>query len=101
VSGKSREATLPGVPTAAEVGAPELSVDIFFGLIGPAKLPPQVVSTLASAMQKVAANQNYIRTLEKSGFSASSDTPAQFAQLLASERQRWSALIEQNRISAD
>jgi tripartite-type tricarboxylate transporter receptor subunit TctC len=101
VSGKSREPSLPNVPTASEVGAPDLSVDIFFGLIGPAKLPPEVVSTLANAMQKVARNQNYIRTLEKSGFRASSDTPAQFAQVLASERQRWSALIKQTRISAD
>lgn len=48
-----RSKALPDVPTAAELGMPELSVPtVWLGLMGPAGMPKSVVDTLANALAK-------------------------------------------------
>ncbi|WP_197488233.1 Bug family tripartite tricarboxylate transporter substrate binding protein [Bordetella ansorpii] len=99
VSGDGREPAMSGVPTVKEAGVPNMQVPIFFGLVGPARLPHDIVDKLAAAMANVARDEEYRRALSATGLHAASSSPAQFSALLESHRTRWSTLIRQLNIS--
>lgn len=48
-----RTPLLPDVPTAAELGYPDMAVPAWFGLLGPAGMPADVVKNVEEAIQKV------------------------------------------------
>jgi tripartite-type tricarboxylate transporter receptor subunit TctC len=96
-----REPALPQFPTMAEVGQPELTIEIFFGLVGPAGMPEAVVNKLAAAMKVAVADPGYRETMEKAGVQATSSTPEEFAKLLARHNERWLAVIKRNNIAAE
>jgi tripartite-type tricarboxylate transporter receptor subunit TctC len=96
-----REPALPQLPTMAEVGQPDLTIEIFFGLVGPANLPPAVVAKLAAAMKEAVADPAYKDTMEKAGVTATSSTPEDFARLLARHNERWLAVIQHNHIVSE
>jgi tripartite-type tricarboxylate transporter receptor subunit TctC len=50
VASEKRVASLPDVPTFAETGHPLVNDPSWFGLIGPARLPPETVSRLHAAL---------------------------------------------------
>ena len=64
VTGSERFAKLPDVPTAAEAGYPKATVDNWFGVVGPPKLPAYVVSIWEEALQKMLKDPEYITKLE-------------------------------------
>lgn len=58
VTGSQRLKALPDTPSLAEAGVPALAgIDnyTFYGLVGPAGMPPALVSTLGEAVNKVSA----------------------------------------------
>jgi len=96
-----RDPALPEIPTVAEVGQPDLSFEIFFGLVGPAGLPPAVVDKLAAAMKKAVADPGYRDSMKKAGVVATSSTPQEFQALLARHNERWLDVIQRNRITPE
>ncbi|MHB9098941.1 MAG: Bug family tripartite tricarboxylate transporter substrate binding protein [Syntrophales bacterium] len=63
VSGKERFVELPNVPTAAEAGYPTATVDNWFGIIGPPKLPAYVVDIWDKALQEMLKDPEIIGKL--------------------------------------
>ena len=55
VTSAARSPLLPAVPSVTELGQPKLVLENFFGLSGPAKLPPDVVARLHAACNEVLA----------------------------------------------
>jgi tripartite-type tricarboxylate transporter receptor subunit TctC len=53
-----RSPLLPDVPTFAEAGFPEATLHFWFGLHGPAKMPPAVVEKLSDTLQKALASSD-------------------------------------------
>lgn len=51
-----RTPLLPDVPTSAELGYPDLAVPAWFGFLGPAGLPADIVKTCENAIQTVVAD---------------------------------------------
>lgn len=101
VTTPKREPALPQYPTVGEVGQPDLTVEIFFGLVGPAGMPEAVVNKLAAAMKVAVADAGYRETMEKAGVTATSSTPEEFAALLKRHNERWLSVIKRNNISAE
>lgn len=101
VTTPKREPALPQYPTMAEVGQPDLTIEIFFGLVAPAGTPQPVVDKLAAAMKTAVADANYRETMEKAGVAATSSTPDEFAALLKRHNQRWLAVIKRNNITSE
>jgi tripartite-type tricarboxylate transporter receptor subunit TctC len=62
-----RVVAFPDVPTMAEKGFPDATLNIWFGLLVPQECPPQVASRLGAAMSKVMRDPAIISQLEKSG----------------------------------
>ena len=55
---EKRSPLLPDVPTFAEAGFPEATLHFWFGLHGPAKMPPAVVDKLSDTLQKALASSD-------------------------------------------
>ncbi|MDA7418998.1 tripartite tricarboxylate transporter substrate binding protein [Xenophilus arseniciresistens] len=101
VTTPKRESALPDYPTMAELGKPELTFEIFFGLVAPAGTPKAVVDRLAAAMKTAVADANYRDTMAKAGVSATGSSPEEFAALLKRHNERWLDVIKRNNISIE
>jgi tripartite-type tricarboxylate transporter receptor subunit TctC len=69
VTSAVRSPLLPDVPTMAELGKRNLTLENFFGLSGPAKMPQDVVASLQSACAQVMAQPEIKQKLTDLGIS--------------------------------
>jgi len=81
VTGPTRSALLPDVPTIAESGVPGYSFTSFYALLLPAKTPRDIVTTLAAATAKAVAMPDYRERLLNAGTEAAANTPEQMLKL--------------------
>ncbi|MGE0097414.1 MAG: Bug family tripartite tricarboxylate transporter substrate binding protein [Hydrogenophaga sp.] len=96
-----RDPAVPDLPTVAEAGAPDLTFEIFFGMLAPAGTPAPVVARLAEAMKQAVADPSYRETMAKAGVIATSSTPDEFRALLVRHNERWKDIIRRNNISSE
>ncbi len=96
-----RSRALPNVPTVAEQGFPGFDVVTWFGLIGPAGLPKDIVNKLAQAWKAGAATQPALNAFENIGADIKVTTPADFAEFIRTENNRWGSLIRRLGIKLD
>lgn len=93
VTGARRLASVPGVPTLAESGVDSLKgIDYysFYGLLGPAGMPADVVAKLNEALNKVSQMPDMVERLRTGLFiEPEPGTPAEFRQYLISELAKW------------
>jgi tripartite-type tricarboxylate transporter receptor subunit TctC len=101
VTTPKRDPAVPQLPTVAEAGQPDLTFEIFFGLVAPAGTPAPVVAKLAAAMRQAVADPSYRETMERGGIVATSSTPEEFAALLKRHNDRWLDIIKRNSITAE
>jgi tripartite-type tricarboxylate transporter receptor subunit TctC len=101
VTGPKRQPLLPAVPTMVESGFPDFVVRAFFGLVAPAGTPKPVVDKLNATINAEMASAEMQTTLKRLGAAAGSGTAAEFAEFIARERRRWSAVAKQANIRID
>ena len=85
----NRSPLAPEAPTAAEAGLGRLTISPWGGLFGPAKLPPEVVDRLATAMKTVAARADVREALDRIAFQLQSSTPDEMAAVLKEQLEAW------------
>lgn len=77
-----RLAAFPTVPTFAEKGFPEATLNIWIGLYVPAKTPPDAVVALSGALAKAAQDPAFVSAIEKAEMIVDyRDGPATLRQL--------------------
>ena len=90
----TRASLLPDVPTAREAGYPTLESVEWFGLFVPAGTSTEIVSGLNSAVRK-ALDMDAVKTrLAEQSFEPRGCTPAEFAQIIKSDLERWAATVK-------
>ncbi|ANN78973.1 Bug family tripartite tricarboxylate transporter substrate binding protein [Bordetella flabilis] len=94
VTTKERSPTAPDLPTMAESGFPKFDVSSWFGLIGPAKLPPDVVKALNAAMVKALDKPEVKDAFDKLGAVPGKTTPQEFGQFIQSEVTQWGTVVK-------
>jgi tripartite-type tricarboxylate transporter receptor subunit TctC len=95
VTGRDRFPTTPDIPPAAESGVvPGYDVNTWYGLYGPKGMPPAVVAKLNTTLNEMLAEAPIRERLGKIGAIVKTSTPAEFAQLMASEHAKWSKVRE-------
>ena len=91
---------LPDVPTFAELGRPELAYASWFGVIVSAKMPDAMVERISQAVLKAASNPAVRDRLLGLGFELTPPiTPAQLAQSVAADFERYGAFVKKNNIA--
>src|SRR5262249_31365204 len=99
-----RLASLPDVPTTAELGVPRLELSVWFGLYVPKGTPQPVIDTLAKALgttvqdPTVAAQLEKIETVLEPPELA---TPAGHRAKLVQQIELWRPIIEKAGIQAE
>jgi tripartite-type tricarboxylate transporter receptor subunit TctC len=93
-TGSKRASLLPDVPTAAESGFPDLTVDIWLALAAPKGLPDAIAKKLNEALVTTLREPAAIAALQKVGIDASPSSPEEINKLFASEDARWLPVIE-------
>ena len=101
VSGARRSVSLPDVPTFGELGIPGMEISNWFGLYGPAGLPPDLVQRINQEMNAVVRAPDVVERLEKAGAESRGGTPAQFAKLYRDEFDSWKSVIQRASIKPE
>ncbi|MBU6258644.1 MAG: tripartite tricarboxylate transporter substrate binding protein [Burkholderiales bacterium] len=89
----SRSTIFPDVPTIAESGYPGFEASVWYGVVGPAHLPPAIVARLHEAVEQALATPALRQRLAGAGGEVLPGPTQRFADLLASEQARYAKLI--------
>ena len=95
VGAPQRVPSAPDVPTTAEVGMPSLLAENWYGMIAPAKTPPQIVAALNKAAVEAMKDPAVVSKLSSQGANLVGDTPDEFRAFIASETKKWADVIKQ------
>jgi len=93
VTQASRVPQLPDVPTLIELGLAGFTADQWFGLAGPADMPPAVVDQMAKAVAAALDDDAVRRRYDEVGFVTRPSTPAEFTEKVRSQEALWRKLI--------
>jgi tripartite-type tricarboxylate transporter receptor subunit TctC len=93
-TGPHRSPLLPDVPTMAEAGYPALEDVVRTGFFVPAKTPEDIVERLNHAIQAALRTDVVKAGLAKFAVEIESVSLDDFARLLASESERWKAIVQ-------
>lgn len=92
VTSPARLPSLPEVPTVAEQGMSGLAISNWFALMGPAKLPPDVVASLASALSEALAAPDVRASFADLGLMVQPAPPSETLAFVQADLARWIAL---------
>jgi tripartite-type tricarboxylate transporter receptor subunit TctC len=101
VTSAKRTALLPDVPTLDESGIVGFNLWSWWGIVGPAGMPANVVNALNSEIGKMLTSPELSRFLSNEGAEAETMTPQQFGDLMRSETERWIKVARKANISID
>jgi tripartite-type tricarboxylate transporter receptor subunit TctC len=101
VTSLQRTPSLPSVPTLDESGVPGFDAASWWGIVGPADLPPQIVGVLNTEINKTLTSAEMKKFLDDEGAEAASMTPQEFGDLIRSETQRWIKVAREANIRID
>jgi len=100
VTTKEPSPLAPGAPTVAQV-LPNFNIEVWFGILAPAKTPEPVVAKLNEALTKVLAEPAIKERYKTFGVIARASTPKEFEDLISEEAPRWAALIRERGIKPE
>lgn len=80
-----RSELLPDVPTYAEIGLGDFKVVLWLGVVGPAKMPRDVVDVLSAAFVKTISRDDVKPAASRLGFAMTPSGPDAFAKLIAEQ----------------
>jgi tripartite-type tricarboxylate transporter receptor subunit TctC len=92
VASAARDPRLPDVPTAREATGVDFVTGVWWGVFGPARMPPVLTARLNEAINKAVMEPAYQRVLEAGGASAAPLSPEAFAAHLRAEVTRWTEI---------
>jgi tripartite-type tricarboxylate transporter receptor subunit TctC len=101
VTSLKRSGAFPDVPTMDEVGLKGFDSTAWYGLVGPAGLPPEVVSRLSRALLKAGEDKNLREQLNATGCDADFLTPAQTVDKIKADLAKWGRVVKEANIRAD
>jgi tripartite-type tricarboxylate transporter receptor subunit TctC len=100
VAAPTRLAIFPDLPTFAESGVSNVENGSIYGLLAPAGTPKPVIDKLHAELVKIIRSPESVARLESVGAMPVANTPAQFAQYLKQEVERWGKIVRENGIKA-
>src|SRR6266566_441423 len=103
VTGPTRAAAIPDVPTTAEAGLPELETIAWSALFFPKGTPPAIVTRINAAMGEAMDDKDVVARLAKLGSDVpppEARTPEALGKLVRSEIDKWVPLIASAELTA-
>jgi len=93
VTSKQRAPLLPDVPTMSESGLEGYEAGGWYGFIGPAGLPPEIVSQLHAETVAALKEPEFARRIAEMASPNITSTPEEFRAFIAAEIQKWKSVL--------
>jgi tripartite-type tricarboxylate transporter receptor subunit TctC len=100
VASLERSSALPGVPAIAEV-LPGFEATAWVGIFAPAKTPPEVIARIQSETARIVQLPDIARRLNELGATPVANPPAQFADFVRQDTDKWRTLVASARIKVE
>lgn len=101
VGSLQRSPSLPDVPTIAESGYPGFEVISWWGILGPAAMPKEVVARLNTEVSKLMAAPDARERIGALGADIVTTTPERFASYIRDEQVKWGQAIKESGARVD
>jgi tripartite-type tricarboxylate transporter receptor subunit TctC len=98
VTGTKRHPLLPDVPTFEELGYKDFDGVQWYGIVGPANLPPAIVTTLNAEINKMLGDPQFAERLSSEALEPMPMTPAQFGQYMRNDIAKWTKVAKDRNI---
>jgi tripartite-type tricarboxylate transporter receptor subunit TctC len=94
VTGPTRSAALPEVPTAIESGLPGFEAVQYYGITAPAGVPRPIVDRLNEELRTMLGADDFKKRLIEAGDDPAPSTPEEYAANIEREEGKWAALVK-------
>jgi tripartite-type tricarboxylate transporter receptor subunit TctC len=101
VAAPKRLAQLPNVPTFAEVGLAPVNRMAYYGLLGPAGMPKEIVDKYYAAVQKVVTDPAVQKRIEDTGSIINVNGPDAFAKEIKAEYAVYKEVVAKQKLQLD
>ncbi len=101
VTSLKRSAAFPEVPTMDELGLKGFDSNAWYGLVGPAGMPAEVVARISQAMQKAGEDKVLQEQLNATGCDAEFLNPAQTLEKVRLDSAKWGKVVKDANIKVD
>ncbi len=101
VTGPTRDAFAPELPTLAELGMPGATVAIWYGILGPANMPPAIVDRLRKDMMAVLTSPEAKQKFMAAGFQPDPLAGDDFEKFVMDEYRTWNSLADAEKITIE
>jgi tripartite-type tricarboxylate transporter receptor subunit TctC len=99
ITSSSRSSLVPSLPTVSEAGVPGYQVEAWWGLLGPAGLPPSICMRLNSELNAMLSSPSIVQMLAREGATPHPVNPDDFRKMILADVPRWQGLIREAHIS--
>jgi tripartite-type tricarboxylate transporter receptor subunit TctC len=89
VTSAKRSASAPELPTLDEAGVPGYEATQWYGVLAPAKTPPEIVKRLNAELVQILQLPDVKERLAGDGAEPVGDTPEQFGKFIRAEIAKW------------
>ncbi len=100
-SGKTRSPFVPDVPTFAEQGFANLTVEEWFGFFAPAKTPASTIAAANAAINNALKDKAVIESLALQGLSTLGSTPDEMAKEMRRLYEQWGPIVKRIGFTAE
>jgi tripartite-type tricarboxylate transporter receptor subunit TctC len=100
-TGAKRSEFIKDIPTFAEQGVPDYDVELWYALLGPAKLPTDISGRLRKEITEILAKPEVRSRLLSLGFEPKPSSGDQLADTLRAEMKQWSEVAKAAKLSAE
>jgi tripartite-type tricarboxylate transporter receptor subunit TctC len=100
-TGDKRSPLAPDVPTLNESGLKDFAVATWFGLLGPAGLPPELTARIQRDVAKAVNSPDVRAKLTELGVDLVNSTPEEFSAFLRAEMVRYARVIKEANIKVE
>jgi tripartite-type tricarboxylate transporter receptor subunit TctC len=101
VTGEKRSPSIPDMPTMSEAALPGYAASAWFGLLGPAGMPPAAVTALSNAALASLQTQEVKDRLFASGVELRPMPPDEFTRLIDVEIKKWAQVVKASGAKVD
>jgi tripartite-type tricarboxylate transporter receptor subunit TctC len=100
-TGAARMLALPDIPTVAESGVAGYEAGLWYGFVGPARIPADIVRRLNSEIVAVLGLPDIRERLLSQGVEARPTTAEEFARLIVADIARWAVVVKRAGLRAE
>ena len=101
VTSLQRSAAFPDVPTMDEAGLKGFDSTAWYGILGPAGLPQEVVSRWTQALAKAATDKPTMDLINATGCDAQILPPAQTIEKIRADSAKWGRVVKEANVRAE